>query len=119
DNGDARGVLSVSFDANDTGGGISRALVKVDGQPFTQQPLSAAPCSDAVPLDADPYEFIQPVPCPLAVTGANVRVDYRNLPAGPHAVEIAVEDAAGNATAVYGPVAFPKLNVEVQSNSQQ
>jgi len=119
DNGDASGVLSVSFDANDTGGGIYRALVKVDGQPFTQQPLSAAPCSDAVPLDADPYEFIQPVPCPLAVTGANVRVDYRNLPAGPHAVEIAVEDAAGNATAVYGPVAFPKLNVEVQSNSQQ
>jgi hypothetical protein len=119
DNGDTSGVLSVSFDANDTGGGVYRALVKVDGQPFSQQPLSAAPCTDAVPMDADPYEFTQPVPCPLAVTGAAVKVDYRNLPAGPHAVEIDVEDAAGNATAVYGPVAFPKLNVEVQSNTQQ
>src|SRR5262249_43028463 len=59
------------------------------------------------------------VPCPLAVAGVNVKVDYRDLGTGPHAVEIDVEDAAGNATAVYGPVQFPKLNVEVQSNSTQ
>ncbi len=119
DNGDSSGVLSTTFDAADTGGGVYRALVKVDGQPFRAQPLSAAPCADAAPLDADAYEFVDPVPCPLSVTGAAVKVDYRDLPPGPHAVEIDVEDAAGNATAVYGPVAFPKLNVEVQSNNEQ
>ncbi len=118
DNGDASGIVSIAFNANDTGGGIYRALVKVDGQPFRAQPLSVAPCLDAVPTDADPYQFIQPVPCPLSVTGANVKVDYRDLGTGPHAVEIDVEDAAGNTTAVYGPVQFPKLNVEVQSNSE-
>ncbi len=118
DNGDASGILSTVFSANDTGGGIYRALVKVDGQPFRAQPLSVAPCLDAVPTDADPYQFVQPVPCPLSVTGANVKVDYRDLGTGPHAVEIDVEDAAGNPTAVYGPVQFPKLNVEVQSNSE-
>jgi hypothetical protein len=119
DDGDASGVLSVLFDADDAGGGVYRALIKVDGQPFRAQALAPAPCTDAVPLDADPYEFTQPVPCPLAVTDAAVRVDYHDLAPGPHAVEIDVEDAAGNATAVYGPVAFPKLNVEVESTNAQ
>ncbi len=119
DDGDASGVLSVASDAADSGGGVYRALVKVDGLLFRAQPLAAAPCDDAVPADADPYEFTQPVPCPLSIRGAAVKVDYRDLGSGPHAVEIDVEDAAGNATPIYGPVAFPKLNVEVQSNKQK
>jgi len=119
DDGDVSGVLSVTSDASDTGGGVYRALVKVDGQLFRTQSLAPAPCVDAVPADADAFQFTQPVPCPLSVLGAAVRVDYRDLASGPHAVEVDVEDAAGNATPIYGPVAFPKLNVEVQANNQQ
>jgi hypothetical protein len=50
------------------------------------------------------------VPCPAAVSAHVTRLDYRSLAAGPHGVEIDVEDAAGNSTAVYGPIQFPRLN---------
>jgi hypothetical protein len=111
DSGDSSGILTVSYNAGDAGGGVYRAVVKVDGSPAGVQPLGGADCADAYPADADPYQFLVPVPCPGAVNGAVTRINYRTLPAGPHAVEIAVEDAAGNATSVYA-TQFPKLNAE-------
>jgi hypothetical protein len=112
DSGDTTGVLTVGFSASDRGGGVYRAVVQVDGQPAIVQPLGDANCADANPADADPYQFLQPVPCPPAVNGAVVKVDYRKLAAGPHGVEIDVEDAAGNSTAVFGPIQFPRPNAE-------
>ena len=53
------------------------------------------------------------MPCPAAVTGAQAAVNVRSLPAGPHGVELAVEDAAGNEKSVFGPVEFPKLNAAI------
>jgi hypothetical protein len=111
DSGETSGTLRVSFDATDVGGGAYRALVKVDGTVAQTIPLGAAPCTDVNPTDSDPYQFTVPVPCPPAVTGAIASVDVRSLPPGPHGVEIAVEDAAGNQTAVAGPIEFPKPNV--------
>jgi len=110
DDGDVSGTMRVSFDAADLGGGVYRTIVKVDGQTTTAIPLAAAPCADVYPTDTDPYQFNVPVPCPSAVAGALAAVDVKSLPAGPHGVEIAVEDAAGNQTTVFGPVEFPKLN---------
>jgi hypothetical protein len=112
DSGDRSGVLTVGFSAGDRGGGVYRAVVRVDGQPAIVQGLGDANCSDANPADADPYQFLTPVPCPLAVNGAVIKVDYRKLSAGPHGVEIDVEDAAGNSTAVFGPIQFPRPNAE-------
>jgi hypothetical protein len=83
----------------------------VDGKPSAVQPLGGPDCADANPADADAYQFLVPVPCPAAVNGAVTKINYRTLPPGPHAVEIAVEDAAGNATSVYA-TQFPKLNAE-------
>jgi hypothetical protein len=57
---------------------------------------------------ADPYQFDVPVPCPLVTTGA--RGEVRALSPGPHGVELAIEDAAGNQTAVYGPTEFSRAN---------
>ena len=111
DSGDSSGILTVSYNASDRGGGVYRAVVKVDGNPSAVQPLGGADCADANPADADAYQFLVPVPCPGAVNGAVTRINYRTLPPGPHAVEIAVEDAAGNATSVYA-TQFPKLNAE-------
>lgn len=110
DSGDGSGVLTVAYDASDVGGGVYRTLVKVDGKPTQALNLAPAPCADNAPSNADPYEFNVPVPCPLGVQGATARVDVKSLPAGPHAVEIAVEDAAANQTNVFGPVEFPRLN---------
>jgi hypothetical protein len=111
DSGETSGTLRMSFDATDLGGGVYRALVKVDGKIAQTVPLGPAPCTDVNPADGDPYQFNVPVPCPAAVKDAVTSVDVNSLPPGPHGIEIAVEDAAGNQTAVTGPIEFPKPNV--------
>jgi hypothetical protein len=111
DSGDSSGILTVSYNASDRGGGVYRAVVNVDGKPSAVQPLGGGDCADANPADADAYQFLVPVPCPGAVNGAVTKINYRTLPPGPHAVEIALEDAAGNSTSVYA-TQFPKLNAE-------
>jgi len=111
DTGETSGTLSATFDAADVGGGVYRTLIKVDGKIARAIPMGPAPCADVNPADADPYQFNVPAPCPGAVKGAAAAVDVRALPPGPHVVEIAVEDAAGNETSVVGPTEFPKPNV--------
>ncbi len=111
DDGDVSGIMRVSYDASDVGGGVYRQITKVDGQIAASTPLGVAPCADDFPSDTDPYQFNVPVPCPAAVAGAVAAVDVKALPPGPHGIEIAVEDAAGNQKTVFGPVEFPKLNV--------
>ena len=118
DDGETSGTLKVSFDAADVGGGLYRALVKVDGKIAQTLPLGPPPCNDVAPADADPYQFAVPVPCPGIVRNAGASVDVRSLPPGPHGVEIAVEDAAGNETAVLGPIEFPKPNVVSGSSAE-
>ena len=119
DDGETSGVLRVRFDAADVGGGVYRALVKVDGKVAQTIALGPPPCSDVAPADADPYQFTVPVPCPPIVRDVTAAVDVRSLPAGPHGVEIAVEDAAGNETSVLGPIEFPKPNVGVAGSSAE
>jgi hypothetical protein len=111
DDGEISGTLRMTFDASDVGGGLYRALIKVDGKVAQTIPLGPAPCNDANPADTDPYQFTVPAPCPAAVTGAAAALNVQSLSAVPHGVEIAVEDAAGNQTTVSGPVEFPKPNV--------
>lgn len=113
DDGDRSGTLRVSYDAADAGGGLYRTIVKVDGQVAGAIPLGAPPCADVFPTDNDPFQFNVPVPCPPAVAGAIASVDVKALPAGPHGIEFAVEDAAGNQTTVFGPIEFPKLNANI------
>jgi hypothetical protein len=110
DDGDRSGKLGIGFDAADLGGGLYRALVKVDGKVTQAGPMGGPPCVDALPSDGDPYQFDVPIPCPRVVTGAKGSVDVRTLSPGAHGVEIAIEDAAGNQTAVYGPTEFPRAN---------
>jgi hypothetical protein len=112
DDGDSSGKLAVGFDAADLGGGLYRTIVKVDGKTAGASAMGGPPCTDALPTDADPYQFDVPVPCPLVLTGAGTGVDVRALAPGAHGIEFAVEDAAGNQTAVYGPTEFPRANGE-------
>lgn len=116
DDGDRSGRLTVGFNAADVGGGLYRTIVKVDGRAAQHGALGAAPCADLAPADRDAYQFNVPVPCPRALSGRRVTVDTRALPPGPHGVEIAVEDAAGNETAVFGPVEFPRPNLATGSS---
>jgi hypothetical protein len=118
DTGDTSGVLTVGYNAADRGAGVYRAVIRADGKPVAVQPLGGADCADANPSDADSYQFLVPVPCPAAVNGAVTKINFRSLSAGPHAVEIAVEDAAGNSTTVYA-TQFPKLNAENAPSTPQ
>lgn len=116
DDGESSGKLRVRYNASDVGGGLYRTIVKVDGQIAQTAPLAPAPCDDVDPRDGDPYQFNVPMPCPGAVTDAEATVDVRSLPAGPHGVEIAVQDAAGNQTPVYGPIEYPRANTVTGSS---
>jgi hypothetical protein len=117
DSGDTSGVLTVGFNAADQGGGVYRAIVSVDGKPSFGYSLGGPDCSDANPADGDPYQFLVPVPCPATANGTVVKINFRDLTPGPHGIEIAVEDAAGNSTSVFGPVQFPRLNAENAPNT--
>jgi hypothetical protein len=111
DNGEKTGRLKLNYSAADTGGGVYRTVVRVDGKVAVSDPVGGA-CADTDPSDADAYEFGQPVPCPLTAD-RKVDFDVLKLPLAEHAVEVAVEDAAGNSTSVYGPVVLPHRNGDV------
>ncbi|HET6506617.1 MAG TPA: hypothetical protein VFG42_07500 [Baekduia sp.] len=111
DDGASSGRVRLSYVANDVGGGVYRTLVRVDGKVVSSDPVGGA-CADVDPTDDDPYEFAAPAPCPASATRA-VDFDVLKLPLAEHSVQIDVEDAAGNATPVYGPVVLPKANGSV------
>ncbi|MES1194202.1 MAG: hypothetical protein ABUM26_07740, partial [Solirubrobacterales bacterium] len=111
DNGEKTGRLKLSYTASDVGGGVYRTVVRVDGKVAASGPLGGT-CADVDPTDDDAYEFGAPVPCPASATRA-VDFNVLKLPLTEHAVEVAVEDAAGNSTTVYGPVVLPHRNGDV------
>jgi hypothetical protein len=111
DDGATSGHLKLTYAAADVGGGVYRTVVRVDGQVAVSDPLGGA-CADRDPSNGDAYEFTTPVPCPAAAT-RGVDFDVLKLPLAEHAVEVDVEDAAGNSTPVYGPVVLPKSNGDV------
>jgi hypothetical protein len=104
--GAKQGTLSVAFDAADTGGGLYRTIVQVDGQPAAVANVAGGDCTDAGADDTDPYEFLAAVPCPGSVNGLSASLDTRYLSNGAHAIEVLVEDAGGNRTPVLPARAF-------------
>jgi hypothetical protein len=116
DSGDSSGRLRLVADAADVGGGVYRSVLRVDGDDAAATPLGGADCRDADPAHGDPYQFVVAVPCPAKVTSIPFVADVHDLEPGAHTVEMAVEDAAGNSTTVYGPLEFPRPNGEPSLN---
>jgi hypothetical protein len=100
--GPVRGVGSLAFHATDEGGGVYRVALAVDGVEVAREVVDddGGSCADVEPANADAYEFGAPQPCPLAVDGS-IKLDTATLADGSHAVEVTVEDAAGNAHVVF------------------
>jgi hypothetical protein len=100
------GAEPMTWQATDEGGGIYRLGIELDGQTETYLPGpdNGGRCSDADPSNPDPYEFVLPVPCQLAASGA-ATIDTTRLPNGTHSVRVYVEDAGGNQTTIFGPAA--------------
>jgi hypothetical protein len=97
-----RGTGALSFHATDTGSGVYRTIVTVDGHEVARTVVDAdgGSCGDVEPGNGDAYEFGSPQPCQLDASTA-VQLDTASLQDGPHALRVAVEDAAGNVETVH------------------
>jgi hypothetical protein len=82
-----RGTLSGTIDGSDSSG-VQYARVYVDGTQVAQQPSAC--------------DFTRPAPCP-ASSSSQFSLDTSALSNGPHQIQAAVVDAAGNQT-LGGPV---------------
>lgn len=101
-----RGPMSLAFTASDTGSGVYRVLVDVDGQDALGAVVDAngGHCADADTTNGDGHEFLWASPCRTSVA-PQMSIDTGALPLGVHAVSLVLEDAAGNRTLLFGPVA--------------
>jgi hypothetical protein len=99
------GVVRFGLDAADVGGGVYRAVVEVDGSEALSVPVGEVGpyCRDIGPSPAV-NEFAAAQPCPLRIDGGTLDIDSAKLPQGRHSVRVLLEDAAGNRTAIFGPV---------------
>lgn len=100
-----RGVEHLHIEAADTGSGVYRLIVELDGQERLRQVVdrNAGQCADAYAANAYERDFIVPVPCKLEVNGGET-LDTRLLPDGEYRLRLLVEDAAGNRRVAGGPI---------------
>lgn len=93
------GRAEVGFQAHEEGPGLYSAWLIVDGhsQPATLLDSNDGLCRDLGPTAATVRSFISPTPCASSAS-ASLTLHTASLPDGPHAVELMVDDAAGNAT---------------------
>ena len=98
------GNETISVNATDTGSGVYRLILNVDGTDRVAKVINAdgGRCADVDPSNANPYEFVQPQPCPLSNSG-DVVIDTTSIADGEHTLRLKVEDAAGNRTTAWGP----------------
>lgn len=93
------GLSTVSVLASDKGGGLTQAMIEVDGKVVASHGFGGSGCSQ-------PYSLR--VPCPLSA-GQTLQFDTAQLPDGTHSVRVLIQDAAGNTTA-WGPVSLTTHN---------
>ena len=96
-------VMRFGLNGADTGGGLFRAVVELDGADALGIPLDGSTCRD-VALDPSLNGYAAAQPCPLRIDDGSLDVDTSKLPQGRHVVRVLLEDAAGNRTAIFGPV---------------
>jgi hypothetical protein len=106
----AKGIITVQFNAADSGGGLYRAFTLVDDKVVSTQPLDQH-CTDVNTGDTNPYEFSSLQPCLQTLTDFTVPIDTTKLSEGVHTFAVQIEDAAGNKVTVAGPKAIRVENL--------
>jgi hypothetical protein len=95
------GDVAISYPATDNGSGLYRTVL-YDGNDVISRSIvntNSGHCGEIVAART----FDRAVPCLLSAT-ADATLDTTKLADGNHSIEVALEDAAGNRTTVYGPV---------------
>ena len=113
------GTETVTYNATDTGSGLYRAIVEVDGGVVQRIALDSDDhlCADAVPATSDPYEFTLPQPCKLAHNSGAFSIDTRLMAEGERSVRVAIEDATGNRADVFGPTPISIDNIPAPTST--
>jgi hypothetical protein len=96
-------VMHFGLNGADVGGGLFQAIVEVDGTDALPIPLGGSTCRDLAP-DPSINGFPAAQPCLLRIDNGTLDIDTSKLPQGQHVVRVLLEDAAGNRTAIFGPV---------------
>jgi hypothetical protein len=108
------GTASLFFQASDSGSGVYKEIVSVDGEVLSSQIVDETTlCKEvpSVPAEDGPA-FLSAQPCPSTANG-RVSLDTTKLSNGAHHLLVEVTDAAGNATAVLSKT------IEVANGSAQ
>ncbi len=98
------GVVLFTLNAADAGGGVARAVLELDGTDARSIPLGDPRICQDLREDPTIPEYPAAQPCPVRIDSRTLAIDTNGLPQGPHVVRVLLEDAAGNRTAVFGPV---------------
>jgi hypothetical protein len=98
-----RGERRLTLALRDAGGGLRETRLEVDGQGFSEEPITDARGTCRTP-------FVAPVPCPLSAT-AELALDTTRLPDGHHEVVVRVFDATGANSTTSGPISIDVDNV--------
>lgn len=94
------GTASLFFKASDSGSGVYKETVIVDGKALTSQVIDETELCKEVPVPAeDGPAFLSAQPCPTSANG-RVSLDTTQLSNGAHHLLVEVTNAAGNATTV-------------------
>ena len=95
------GEAELTINGTDTGAGLYRAIVQIDGADTFTQVLDTndGRCADANPANSDPHEFVVGKPC-RSGAGGTYPIDVSKLAEGTHSVKVLLEDAGGNRTTV-------------------
>lgn len=96
------GVVSASFSARDSGSGVFRAVVEVDGR------TAAAAVVDDNDRRCE-LPFVHRVPCKASAAGT-ISLDTAALEDGEHNVRLLVQDATRENQIAYGPVTIRTRN---------
>jgi hypothetical protein len=99
------GTVRLGLNAADVGAGLARVVIESDGADALAIPVAdpGGDCSDVGPNPAV-AEYAAAEPCPLRIDDGSLDIDTSRLPQGQHTVRVLLEDAAGNRTAIFGPV---------------
>jgi hypothetical protein len=108
------GTASLDFHATDSGSGVYKAIVSIDGKAIDSPIVGEGElCKEAAVPAEDQPAFLSAQPC-SASTAAHVSLDTTQLSNGSHKLLVEVSDAAGNLT----PVVERTIEVDNGSASQ-
>ena len=93
-------TAQLTFNAADSGSGLYRLRITLDGETVHEQAAhGAGSCADVNPANDDPYEFAVRQPCATSL-GASYGVSTLTWPRGRHRLRVTMEDAGRNTTVV-------------------